>query len=524
MGPLTRAERTNYRETSLYADVKTFVSELSEKTDRMRAITFGKSQEGRDMQLLVLSNQKLFTPQQARASGKPVVLVINNIHAGEVEGKEASLILAREMTLGGLNHLLDDLIILIVPLFNVDGNERISCRNRMLDLVRLEGQIGPDGGVGTRYTAAGFNLNRDHIKQEAVEMVHLTRDVYYVWMPHLTIDCHTTDGSIHAYDLTYGTAMNYAGAAEPIEYTRTKLLPTITDSLFKRTGYRTQFYGNWIDEREPRKGWATYSHLPRYGSNYRGLTNRLDILSEVYSYLPFDRRVAVNREFLLEIFQYCAAHAQEIVQVTQNAERETIRRGQHPGDPVGLQWKLEPYKDEIEILRRHFTVSMEIDTATGSVRYTNFQQAPDIETIRTPYYGKFVPTKTVRRPYAYLIPREARSVVDKLRIHNIRVETLTAEQEFEVETYHVTSVRKIKSVDYGDHPREEHVLEVEPGRARRKFEAGTFVVRLAQPQGNLIVYLLEPESDDGLGTWGFFEEYVTIGGEFPVVRVPAPFQ
>lgn len=523
MGPLTRAERSNYRETSLYADVTAFVSELAGKTDRMRVVTFGKSHEGRDMHLLVLSNQKLFTPEQARASGKPILLVINNTHAGEVEGKEASLILAREMTLGNLNHLLNDLVILIVPMFNVDGNERISCRNRMLDLVRLQGQIGPDGGVGTRYTAGGFNLNRDHIKQEAVEMVHLTRDVYNVWLPHLTIDCHTTDGSIHAYDLTYGTAMNYAGAAEPIEYTRTKLLPTITDALFKRTGYRTQFYGNWIDEREPQKGWATYSHRPRYGSNYRGLTNRLDILSEVYSYLPFDRRVAVNREFLLQVFQYCAAHQEEIVDLVAKAERETIRRGESPGDPVGLQWKIEPFDGEIQIQKRHFTVSMEIDTATGSVRYANFKHDPNIQVIKTRYYGKFVPTKTVRRPYAYLISRDAKNIVDKLRIHNIQVETLPADREFDVETYTVKAVHKIKAVDYGDHPRDENILQVEPGRVRRKFEAGTYLVRLAQPQGNLIVYLLEPESDDGLGTWGFFDEHIMIGSEFPAVRLPSRF-
>lgn len=513
---LTRAERTNYRETSLHADVMTFVRELSKDADPCRLVEIGRSHEGREMPLLILSNQKLFEPSAAIASGLPIVLVINNIHAGEVEGKEASLILAREIVRGPLRSLADSMVLLILPLFNVDGNERISCKHRALDLaVRLDGQIGPDGGVGIRYTGAGLNLNRDHMKVEAIEMANLNREVVYRWQPHLTIDCHTTDGSIHGYELTYGTAMNPASHPGPMEYSRTRMLPSITEALFARTGIRTYFYGNFVDERDPSKGWATYSPLPRYGSNYRGLTNGLDILSETYSYIPFDERIKVNREFLLEIFRYAAAHGPEMVRIVKEAREETSKR---KADEVPIQSRLDRYEEPVEIVRRGFTVDMVHDTSSElRIEYRNFKKDSKIETFRVPFFGKFVPTKTVRRPFAYLIPAELRLVLEKLRLHNIETRTVQKEVSIPVERYRIASVTRYPAADYGSVPKEEVKVEAVLERTQLTVPKGMIVVPTAQSQGSLAVYLLEPESDDGLATWGFLEG----SPYFPVLRIPS---
>src|ERR687885_2399291 len=292
--PATRAEASQYQETSRHADVMRFLSRLQERGDpRIFVGSFGTSPEGRDLPLVVLSAHRVKTPAEAQASGLPVVLILNGIHAGEVEGKEASLMLARDLLSGPAGDLLDRMVLLIVPLFNPDGNDRISPENRRLSLATLEGQLGPGSGVGTRTTAAGINLNRDYMGQQAIEMRLLQRNVCQAWRPHVTIDCHATNGSIHRFALTYDIPHTIeSGRREPILFMREQLLPPVTRRLKQRTGLDSFYYGNFVaDEGGQGEGWVTYTHHPRFGSNYRGLTNRLDLLLETYSYLSFAERV-----------------------------------------------------------------------------------------------------------------------------------------------------------------------------------------------------------------------------------------
>ena len=248
--PLTVAERTDFRETSRHADVLRFIDELKGTRPRFTVESMGKSGKGQEMPALVFGQ---------RSDAKPVVLVIANIHAGEVEGKEACLMLARDLP----DAVFDKLTVVMVPDYNPDGNDLIDPANRKLDLAKLEGQIGPDGGVGTRYTADGINLNRDYMKMEAVESRNLSK-LYAKWQPTLTVDCHTTDGSIHGFALTYDTG-HIPNA--PCAYVESTMLPEISRRLDRRTKIRTFFYGNFVDEKDLSKGWATYSHRPRYGSH-----------------------------------------------------------------------------------------------------------------------------------------------------------------------------------------------------------------------------------------------------------------
>jgi len=199
---LTRAERTDYRETSLHADVVRFVRAVARRAPGLvRVGSMGASAERRDMPVVVVSGHHAFTPAAARRLGRPIIMVQANIHAGEVEGKEALLALMRDLAFGPLRPLLDELTLVCIPILNPDGNDRIAPENRQLDLEALDGQINPPGGVGTRNTGEGWNLNRDYMKQEAIESNHLAGLCGRCW-PHVCVDCHTTDGSIHAYDLT----------------------------------------------------------------------------------------------------------------------------------------------------------------------------------------------------------------------------------------------------------------------------------------------------------------------------------
>src|SRR5215468_10539328 len=501
MPPQTRAEATSYKETSLHAHVMEFLAGLVARNDRRLHISsFGTSPGGRDMPLCVLSAHGIRTPEASRQRGLPVVLVINGIHAGEVEGKEASMMLMRDLLDGMHEGVLGELTLVVVPLFNHDGNDALDPANRRLDLPRLHGQIGPEK-VGTRVNASGINLNRDYLRQAAPEMRLLQSRVAQVWQPELTIDCHATNGSVHRYAMTYDVPHTVAtGRGEPIAYMRTKMMPAVTAALAGQHQLLAGWYGNFVeDERsldaqvdaDPTaavtEGWMTYTHHPRFGSNYRGLTNRLDLLLQCYSYLPFADGVRTTYACLLEALRYTAGHRDEIVQL--------VAASRAPRDRMAIRYQLEAFDQPIEVPTR---TPRTLDGAPTTVKLR--------------YFGKFVGSNVVARPPAYVV--DAR-VAAHLARHGLAVEPAPASIDAEVATIaEIASEggRKIlESAQVGD-------VRVEWRRGARKVPAGYQMVRTDQPLSAIAVYLCEPESDDGAVENGLVSA-PAVGEEFPIWRV-----
>jgi hypothetical protein len=527
---LTVAEATRYRRTSLHSDVAAFVERLAPLTDRMSVQTMGMSAEGRDIPVLVLSQARLFTPEKAHAAarerGVPVVMVLCNIHAGEVEGKEAGLMLARDMTVGGRHAgLVERATLVLVPIYNPDGNDRIDPEHRTLDLVAMDGQVGPEGGVGTRYTGAGLNLNRDYTKLEAVESRALMA-LFGAWNPHVVVDSHTSDGSIHGYALTYDTAHTLlSGPREPILYTRDVMLPAIGRSIERRTGFRTWFYGNFRDNDDPTSGWETYPGLPRYGSHYRGLTGRLDVLLEAYSYLPFEQRVAVTYEIFVEILDYVGRHGRDVVDLCERAAADTVARGRdpQPDDEVGVNYGIASRNVNGELVYRYPAYALLETEIAAWDRETQLARRITGGTSTwwpNTFYCRFVPEIRVRRPRGYLVPAARQDVVDHLRAHNVDVERVPVEfATTRVERYVVLGRETTFSPDVGNEPRRESVLFVRKETAEHAAGPGDWFVPMDQSLAHVAIYLLEPESDDGLVRWGWFDS-LAAGDVYPVLRVP----
>ena len=346
--PLTRAETSAFTETSRHADVMAFIAALAARKDpRLHVTDFGATPEGRRLPLLVLSQHGHFTPEAARAAKLPVVLVICGIHAGEVEGKEGGLMLVRDILDGAHGDVLERITLVVLPLFNADGNDRIDAANRKLDIAKLHGQLGPESGVGTRVNAAGVNLNRDYMRQDASEMRLLQSRVCQPWNPHLTIDCHATNGSIHRFAMTYDVPHTIgSGRREPIDYMRERMMPAVSDAVQRKDGFDSFWYGNFMrDEGGQGTGWLTYTHHPRFGGNYRGLANRLDLLLEAYSYISYEDRVRVTYAFVREALAYAAAHGREIVELLDQCEM--------PPEEIAVRYRLEAFPGvEVEILTR----------------------------------------------------------------------------------------------------------------------------------------------------------------------------
>jgi hypothetical protein len=508
----SHAELTNYEETSRYDDVLRFFDELQKRSPLVRVETFGHSVEGRALPLVILADPPISDPRDARASGKPLIFVFANIHAGEVEGKEAMQHMARRIVLGDMRSLLDKLIILIAPIYNADGNEKINVMNRTA-------QNGPLGGVGVRENSKGLDLNRDYMKLESPEAQSLVR-LFNRWDPHLTVDLHTTNGSYHGYHLTYSIPLNPAVDPRIIAYHREKMMPAIGKAMLAQHKFRTYYYGNFEGEgpkpRAPEKRrWEAFTHQPRIGQNYVGFRNRLTILSEAYSYLDFHRRVEVTEAFVEEILKYSAAHGAEMAQLANQVDLETIKRGlSGPPFQIGVEYEMKPLAKPVEILVGEVTKVKN----PRSGRDMTVMVEDKFTKVLMPDYGLFAAKRSVPTARAYVFRREdgTRAVIEKLLQHGIAVEELTEPLTTEVESFVIGSIKK------AGRPFQGHTAITLTGQYKKEnitFPAGSILVRAAQPLGTLAAYLLEPESDDGLTSWNFLDAYLGEGKVHPVYKV-----
>jgi hypothetical protein len=491
MHPLTRAEATDYGETSLHEHVMAFLWALEDRADRRFHLSrFGRTPEGRELPLVIASKGDVMTPEDARRSGRPIVLVINGIHAGEVEGKEASQMLLRDWLDGKHDGLFEDLVVLFVPLFNPDGNDRVDPKNRVLDIAHRTGQLGPPK-VGTRVNASGINLNRDYLRQEAREMQLLQSRVCRVWQPHLTIDCHATNGSVHRFAMTYDTPHTVeSGRAEPIQWMREALLPAVRERLRRRTGLESFFYGNFVeDEGGQGEGWMTYTHHPRFGSNFRGLTNRMDLLLETYSYLSFPERVRTTYEFLVETLRYVRERADDV--------QETVARSATPRTRIAVRYRLDAEGD-VEILTR---MPRTLEGEPTSVRI--------------PHLARFVGTEIVDRPWGYVVPP---AVLPLLGRHGIPVHTLDRATPAAVEVARIEGAAGESSRAILEATGEVDV-HAHYERATQTLPPGTTVALTDHPLGAILTYLAEARSDDGFVACGVLPT-PSAGETWPVLRLP----
>jgi hypothetical protein len=504
----TRAEATNFEETSRYADVTAYIAQLQKQSALLHVETFGKTKEGRALPLMVLTDPAVTSPRQAGESGRPVVFIMANIHAGEVEGKEASLNLARRLLTGDLQPLLKKLVILIAPDYNADGNERISTNNRIA-------QNGPIGGVGIRENAQGLDLNRDYIKAVAPETEALLH-LFNQWDPTLVVDLHTTDGSYHGYHLTYSIPLSPNTDANLAHYHREIMMPALAEAMREKHKYRTYYYGNFEgppprDGQPDTRSWHAFSPAPRVGTNYVGLRNRLAILSEAYSYLDFKGRIDVTEAFVEEIFNYAAGHGQEILRLTAQADRAAAAR---PGFDLGIDCQPVALPDKVEILVGEVT---KIKNPRSGRMMTAV--VPDkITPVAMLDYGNFAPTRKVATGRVYLLADtpNTKAVIEKLKTHGIVVEQLPSPLKTEAQVLVIGKIARTGRAFLGG--REVKVTGSYETRTM-EYPAGTTIVRVSQPLGTLAAYLLDPESDDGLTTWGFFDSDLAVGKAHPVSKL-----
>ncbi len=525
--PRTAAERSHFDSTSTSAEVGAFLDSLqiggaaSTAGAPVAISVIGRTAYGRPLYLAVASDPAVTSPAEAALSGRLVVYLQGNIHAGEVEGKEAILILLRELA-GPRRDLLKKLVVLAVPDYNPDGNDAFG----PVAVNRSE-QEGP-ALVGRRSDALNLDLNRDYFKAEAPETRASLARIYDAWDPALMVDCHTTDGTRHGYLLTYAPPLEPIGPAGPTAYVRDQMLPALQHTLASEHHEPLFVYGDVEDPLNP-ASWDTYAPLGWYGTNYLGLRGRMAILSEAYSHADFKTRVQVTHDFLVEILKYAADHADQIRQIERDADRETTLEGagEAPRPNLAVQYAMASRGTE--------SVTLEVLRPTGDTTPRGrpvLGPTGQYRTVRIPVRDRFVDSVERPLPAGYFVPAGAGEVPQLLALHGVQVQRLAADW---TDTVEVVAISKL---DWQSRQFQGHHLLAVSGTYRRELHtarAGSYFVSTAQPLGRLVFALLEPEGW-GLARWGLFDrllgaEFGTYSGlvygssgvpEFPVWRAVRP--
>lgn len=543
----TRAERTNYAETSTHADVVAFVDSLQARGARIHVGTIGRTTEGRELPYIIASRPLVTTPLEAKRLGRPIVYVQGNIHAGEVEGKEALLARVRDLVFDPKPNVLDSIVLIAVPIYNADGNEAFGPQAQ-----RRGSQNGPEM-VGQRPNAMGLDLNRDYVKAEAPE-TRASLAMFNAWDPDVFVDLHTTDGSYHGYALTYSPSLHpaaaIAGGAFGGAFARDSMLPLIRQRMRTRHHFEVFDYGNFSGDEGPAaqgepRSWSTYEHLARYGTNYYGLRGRISILSEAYSHDPFERRVKSTYAFVTEILSVTAQKARGVLAQSRNADA-ALEVGKVKSVPIRAEMTRHPVAAPVieEILdtlpeaRGQIVAGRSGRGGRGGggrgcawplsepgVR-CGFRRSGRFVTTKMPVKDRFEPTLMATVPAAYLVPKAAMpdSALQRLRLHGVVVEEGRATGAPDgAEAFVVDSIVR-RAQPFQGHAETRLEGRWQPATASL---AGTdvYVIRTTQPLGVLAVELLEPQSDDGLVTWNFLDAHLTdaaVGKPFPVLRVTKP--
>jgi len=430
---LTTPEKTNYEKTSTYAEVMGFINEIQKKSNLIHVEVMGKSLEGKEIPLVILANPKITTPEEAKRSGKPVLYVQGNIHAGEVEGKEVLQQLMRDILLGDKQQLLENQILIFAPIYNTDSNDK-------MEKGRRPSQEDSPIEVGIRENSHGLDLNRDGIKMEALETESLITNVLVKWNPEMLVDLHTTNGTWHGYGITYAPSYHSAGESGTYNYTWNTMLPEITKAVDANYNVKLGHYGYYyLQESWPPKAIYTYNHHPRYIVNLMGFRNKMGILSEAFAHDRFYKRMNGTYAFVTEILEFTNKNAQQIIEINAEAEKNAIENvKKNAGNTTkGVRFKMVALDDEIKNYRTYnYIPFIDEDGEQQYVRSGNIIEVPSVKN-----YAKFESTIESKLPSGYFLPKSMEAIVAHLKKHGIKVEELQKNKTVNGEVFLIDSLK-----------------------------------------------------------------------------------
>lgn len=484
---LTLYEKGNYLQTPRYEETINYCKRLAKASPWVRYTSFGRTPQGRDLPLVILSKDRAFTPAEAAKTKKAIVLIQSGIHAGEIDGKDASLMLMRDIAITkNRAALLDRAIILFVPIFNVDGHERFGKYNRI-------NQNGPEE-MGWRVTAQNLNLNRDYMKADAPEMRSMLK-LFADWLPDFYIDCHVTDGMNFQYEVTFSMELYPNLDSDIVQWLRQTYLPAMIADV-EASNHGIAPYIAAREDRDLSKGFAAGAGTPRFSTGYGAAQNRPTLLIETHMLKPYKVRVSSTYEMLVSTLAIINREAETLRAIVEGADKKVIAA---PNGDSYLPLRFQTTEKSRPMEFRGVRSTFEFSEISGDLR-TVYSNEP--VNIAAPYFEEVIAIDSVKIPKYYFIPQAWTKVIEVLEAHGIRMWTLRSSVTGPIESYKFSDVKWQERPFEGRHPvkfKSEAISEM------RTFPAGTFVVPTAQRTGKVLLNLLEPNGPDSFVGWGFFD-------------------
>ncbi|MCC5088945.1 M14 family metallopeptidase [Xanthomonas campestris] len=487
--PLTTvAERSGFVQTGRFDEVIALCDAFAQRYPQaVRCISFGTTPEGRPMKALVVSTSGALDAASAAQRALPVVLVQGGIHAGEIDGKDAGFLALRELLDGTAGKgVLDKVVWIFVPVFNVDGHERFGAWNR-------PNQRGPEQ-MGWRTTAQNLNLNRDYVKADAPEMQAMLQLVQQ-WDPLMYVDLHATDGAQFEHDVSVQVEPVHAGDAA-LRKDGTRWRDAVIADLAKQGSLPLPYYPSLVREDDPSSGFADDVSPPRFSHGYFLLRNRFGMLVETHSWKQYPVRVRVTRNAIVSVLQQAARHGTQWLADAHAADR---RASALAGHLEPLSYAAGPGTRTVAF--RGYAYTRTPSPVSGALMTRYDERTPQIW--KVPLRDQIAPDVTVEAPRGgYLVPAaQAALVADTLRLHGITFQTLTQAGDRAVQSF------RADTATFAARSNEGHQGLTVSGQwhaETRAVPVGSLFVPIAQPKARLVMAILEPQAPDSLLQWGLF--------------------
>jgi hypothetical protein len=467
--------------TAEYSEVIPFYQALDAKYSQLKMITCGLTDIGKPLHLVILSRDKVFDPALIRKQNKRVLLINNGIHPGEPEGIDASMMLARDLL--EKKALPEDVVICIVPVYNIDGSI-----NRGVSRIN---QNGPES-YGFRGNYQNLDLNRDFIKTDS-QNSRSFQEIFNTWKPEIFIDNHTSNGADYQYIITLIPTQKDKLQLVLAEYLTNTMVPDLYAGM-KKAGFELTPYVNSIEE-TPDNGIEGFLETARYSTGYAALHNTIGFMPETHMLKPYRQRVESTYQFMQSVLDVVQRDAQQIGKNRMTADQDVREQTTFP-----LDWKLD--KSQSETFRfKGFEAKHKASEVSGLERLYYDRDAPFEKEIKV--WNKFIPSVEITKPKAYVIPQAWHKVISLLKLNGVKMQELSKDETLELEMYYIADYKTVPRPFEGHYLHSEVKLRTVTQRVN--FFKGDYVVYVNQPENRYIVETLEPQGIDSFFAWNFFD-------------------
>lgn len=487
MAQQTPYERSNKSETATYQEVISYYKSLIKRYPQAKLLTYGSTDFGKPLHLVVLSKDGIFDPLEIRKKNKVVLLINNGIHPGEPEGIDASMMLSRDLL--EKNRLPKDVVICLIPVYNIDGSFNRTATSRA-------NQNGPQA-YGFRGNARNLDLNRDFIKTDSKNSASF-QQIFNTWQPEIFVDTHTSNGADYQYVMTLIPTQKDKLNTILSGYLTKNLIPDLYKEMNKK-GYPMIPYINSVGE-TPETGITGFLETPRYSTGYAALHNTIGFMPETHMLKSYDLRVDAIYKLLQIYVDLVERDAKIIAENKRKADEFVTKQKEFP-----IEWALN--KNRVDsLLFKGFEAGKKPSEISGADRLYYDRSKPYTKAIKE--WNNFDPSLSVQKPVAYVIPKAWDKVIALLKLNNVKVNQLKAEVKLKVESYYIQDFKTVSK------PYEGHYLhsavKFNTVEQMIQYYEGDYVVYVNQTANRYIVETLEPQATDSYFNWNFFDSILDM--------------